>query len=45
LRGLSSVVASAEEQTVAFVQKLVPEEIEKFRQLLAKLISQVFAAR
>jgi len=29
-------VPSAEEQTVAFVQKLVPEEIEKFRKLLAK---------
>lgn len=33
---LSSVVPSAEEQTVAFVQKLVPDEIEKFRKLLAK---------
>ena len=44
-RDLSSVVPSAEEQTVAFVQKLVPEEIEKFRKLLAKYISQVFAVR
>jgi hypothetical protein len=26
----------AEEQTVAFVQKLVPAEIEKFRKLPAK---------
>ena len=35
-RDLSSVVPSAEEQPVAFVRKLVPEEIEKFRKLLAK---------
>jgi tripartite-type tricarboxylate transporter receptor subunit TctC len=33
---LSSVVPSAEEQTVAYVTKLVPDEIEKFRKLLAK---------
>ena len=35
-RDLASVVPSAEEQTVAFVQKLVPDEVEKFRKLLAK---------
>jgi tripartite-type tricarboxylate transporter receptor subunit TctC len=35
-RDLSSVVPSAEEQTIAYVQKLVPDEVEKFRKLLAK---------
>jgi tripartite-type tricarboxylate transporter receptor subunit TctC len=33
---LSSVVPSAEEQTQAFIAKLVPDEIEKFRKLLEK---------
>jgi tripartite-type tricarboxylate transporter receptor subunit TctC len=33
---LSSVIPSAEEQTQAFIAKLVPDEIEKFRKLLAK---------
>jgi tripartite-type tricarboxylate transporter receptor subunit TctC len=33
---LSSVVPSANEQTQAFIAKLVPEEIEKFRKLLEK---------
>jgi tripartite-type tricarboxylate transporter receptor subunit TctC len=33
---LSAVVPSADEQTQAFIAKLVPEEIEKFRKLLAK---------
>ena len=33
---LSSVVPSADEQTVAYVTKLVPDEVEKFRKLLAK---------
>jgi len=33
----SRVLASgAEEQTIAYVQKLVPDEVEKFRKLLAK---------
>ena len=32
----SSVVPSAEEQTQPFIAKLVPDEIEKFRKLLAK---------
>jgi tripartite-type tricarboxylate transporter receptor subunit TctC len=35
-RDMSSVVPSAEEQTVAYVTRLVPDEIEKFRKLLAK---------
>ena len=35
-RDLSSVVPSSEEQTIAYVQKLVPDEVEKFRKLLAK---------
>jgi tripartite-type tricarboxylate transporter receptor subunit TctC len=33
---LSSVVPSADEQTQAFIAKLVPDEIEKFRKLLVK---------
>jgi tripartite-type tricarboxylate transporter receptor subunit TctC len=33
---LSSVIPSADEQTQAFIAKLVPEEIDKFRKLLAK---------
>ena len=33
---LSSVIPSADEQTQAFIAKLVPDEIEKFRKLLAK---------
>jgi tripartite-type tricarboxylate transporter receptor subunit TctC len=33
---LSSVIPSADEQTQAFIVKLVPDEIEKFRKLLAK---------
>ena len=33
---VASVVPSAEEQTIPFVQKLVPDEVEKFRKLLAK---------
>ena len=33
---LSSVIPSAEEQTQPFIAKLVPDEIEKFRKLLAK---------
>ena len=44
-RDHASVLPSAEHQTKAFMQKRVPEEIEKFRKLLVKLISQVFAAR
>jgi tripartite-type tricarboxylate transporter receptor subunit TctC len=35
-REMSSVVPSSEEQTIAYVQKLVPDEVEKFRKLLAK---------
>jgi tripartite-type tricarboxylate transporter receptor subunit TctC len=33
---LSSVLPSADEQTQPFIAKLVPDEIEKFRKLLAK---------
>jgi tripartite-type tricarboxylate transporter receptor subunit TctC len=33
---LSSVVPSADEQTQAFIARLVPDEIEKFRTLLVK---------
>jgi tripartite-type tricarboxylate transporter receptor subunit TctC len=33
---LSSVIPSAEEQTQPFIARLVPDEIEKFRKLLAK---------
>jgi tripartite-type tricarboxylate transporter receptor subunit TctC len=33
---LASVVPSADEQTQTFIAKLVPDEIEKFRKLLAK---------